>query len=45
MLNVTAPDVIPLERVKGVFLAMAKDAQVHREELKIVFAHSKTKPI
>lgn len=34
------PTVPPLERLKQVLLAMAKDAQAHREELKLVFAHS-----
>ncbi|MGE5111215.1 MAG: TetR/AcrR family transcriptional regulator [Acidobacteriaceae bacterium] len=29
-----------LERIKQVLLAMATDAQSHREELKLVFAHS-----
>lgn len=30
----------PLERMKRALVAMAKDAQIHREELKLVFAHS-----
>lgn len=40
MLGSIGPGVPPLARLKQVVLAMAKDAQAHREELKIVFAHS-----
>jgi AcrR family transcriptional regulator len=40
MLNSTSADVPALDRVKNVLFVMAKDAQVHREELNIVFVHS-----
>jgi AcrR family transcriptional regulator len=40
MLSSIDAGVAPLIRLKQVLLAMAKDAHAHREELKLVFAHS-----
>lgn len=40
MLKSSDPGASPLVRLKQVLLAMAKDAQAHREELKLVFVHS-----
>jgi AcrR family transcriptional regulator len=40
MLSSIDAGVAPLVRLKQVLLAMGKDAQAHREELKLVFAHS-----
>lgn len=40
MLKALDSSVEPVARLKQVFFAMAKDAQAHREELKLVFAHS-----
>jgi TetR/AcrR family transcriptional regulator, cholesterol catabolism regulator len=40
LLSSIAAGVPPLDRLKQVLLAMAKDAQAHRKELKLVFANS-----
>jgi TetR/AcrR family transcriptional regulator, cholesterol catabolism regulator len=40
MIESTSPNMPVLGRVKNALLAMAKDAQMHREELKLIFVHS-----